>query len=233
MFEELHGAASAKDFADDLKEVARTYYGTPIRAFLRQLVCESQDDLRAAWQVFQKDFLNTCQAEFLNRQPMQPQIGRACDRFALVAFAGEMATEAGITGWNEGDTKAAALRMFGDWLKARGTGSTDEEAALRQVRLFLESHSDSRFRRLGGGDERTIINQAGYIERNDNGEIKIWYILPEVFRAEVCKGFDSTRVAKLLQARDCLRTTHDLRCEKRVPNGRDKFYAITQKIIGE
>ena len=122
-------------------------------------------------------------------------MGRACDRFALVGFAGEAATEAGITGWNEGEAINTAATMFRAWLDGRGVGSTTEAAAIQQVDLFLEQHGDSRFRRLGGAgrseDQRTIQNQAGYRESftNDEGEeTTIYYITPEFSVLKSARG---------------------------------------------
>jgi putative DNA primase/helicase len=41
-------------------------------------------------------------------------------RFALVGAAGEMATEAGLTGWPTGESERAARACFNAWLAARG-----------------------------------------------------------------------------------------------------------------
>jgi uncharacterized protein (DUF927 family) len=96
----------------------------------------------------------------------------------------------------------------------------------------MELHGQSRFQRLdssgvgaGRGEQEKIINRAGYIEELD-GEGFIYYILPEVFRSEVCRGFDHKVVAKALNRRGCLQVSHDLRYEKRLPEGKKKVYAI-------
>lgn len=229
-WEELHEFNSGKEFSDHLQEASKTHYGTAAREFIRRLIEQPADELREAWRAYKAYFLKThCPPN------AKEEVGRVCDRFALVAFAGEMASEAGITGWTAsdfeagtiGDATQAMAKLFLEWLGVRGTGRSDEEMAIQQVRLFLERYTDSRFRRLGSGDERTINDHAGYVERNNEGEITTWYILPEVFRAEVCKGYEVKQVAKMLQARGWLRTTHDLRCEKRTPEGKKKMYAIT------
>ncbi len=225
-WENLHEFRSGKEFSDHLREASKTYYGTAAREFIRQLIQQPQEQLRAEWQAFKTHFHATyCP------QDAKEEVGRVCDRFALLAFAGEMATEVGVTGWPENEVINAMVKLFNEWLAARGPGRSDEDAAIRQVRLFLEQHSDSRFRRLVSNDERTIINQAGYVEHDDDGEIVIWYILPEVFRAEICKGYDVKHVAKTLHTRGWLRATHDLRCEKRTPEGKKKMYAITGNFM--
>lgn len=229
-WENLHEFRSGKEFSDHLREASKTYYGTAAREFIRQLIQQPQEQLRSEWQTFKAHFHATyCP------QDAKEEVGRVCDRFALLAFAGEMATEVGVTGWSENEAISAMAKLFNEWLAARGPGRSDEDAAIRQVRLFLEQHTDARFRRLGGAnrgdDQRTINNQAGYIEHNGSGEIETYYILPEMFRAEVCKGYDVKQVAKILHTRGWLRTTHDLRCEKRTPEGKKKFYAISAEIF--
>ena len=230
VFENLHHFDSPKEMADHLRHAARQYYGVAIRQFIETLTKQPETEIKQAWDTVRRSFhKDHCPKD------SSEEVGRACDRFALVGFAGEAATEAGITGWNEGEAINTAATMFRAWLDGRGVGSTTEAAAIQQVDLFLEQHGDSRFRRLGGAgrseDQRTIQNQAGYRESftNDEGEeTTIYYITPEFFRSEVCKGFNVVSVAKWLLSRKRLRTTHDLRCEKRTPDGKKKMYAITE-----
>ena len=61
------------------------------------------------------------------------QVWRVGRRFALAAVAGELATEAGITGWPAGTATAAARRCFEAWIAARpaGIGQTEEAQMLR------------------------------------------------------------------------------------------------------
>ena len=193
-------------------------------------------ELRRRYQVFETELLQ----EMLPKSAAS-EVSRVAHRFALVAFAGELATEYGITGWQPDKATAAAKTLFQAWVEARGTaGSADEEAALRQVRRFIELHGQSRFQRLykradSSGDEtaseeRTVINRAGYVEEADD-EGLVYYVLPEVFRTEICAGFNHKSVAKSLNQKGCLRTTHDLRCQKRLPEGNKKVYAILSKLL--
>ena len=66
--------------------------------------------------------------------------------FALVGVAGEMATDAGLTGWPVGESERAATTCFNAWLATRGgIGNGEVTAMLRQVRRFLENDGDGRF----------------------------------------------------------------------------------------
>lgn len=220
IFEDIHDFSSPRELADHLRDAAKKYYGTAIRQFIKALTKQAESEIKQAWDSSRKSFHSTnCPKD------LSEEVGRACDRFALVGFAGEAATEAGITGWNKGEATSAAVTMFKEWLAGRGVGSTTEDAAIRQVGLFLEQHGDSRFRKLGGEDQRTIINQAGYRESSE--ESTTYYITPEVFRSEVCKGFDAASVARFLLSRKWLRATHGLQTQKRTPDGNKKMYAIT------
>jgi len=224
LFEELHGFASADELARYLQRASRDYYGAPIRAFLRR-VAGNLEKLKKDYRVFEAELL----AEILPKGAAS-EVSRVAHRFALAAFAGELATNYGITGWQPDEATAALKTLFQTWLDSRGTtGSTDEEGAMRQVRRFIELHGQSRFQRLNGETEK-IVNRAGYVEEADD-EGLIYYILPEVFRSEVCAGFDQKVVARALIRRGGLRTSHDLRYEKRLPEGKKKVYAVLSSLL--
>ena len=137
----------------------------------------------------------------------------------------ELATQAGITGWAKGEALQAVRRCFEAWLGARGHMDNGEEAAmLRQVRGFLEANGEGRFawwhramddhtpktlnragfRRLLGTDGKPVRSDAEhqreYGERMssaDGEQAQVEFIvLREVFRREVCQGFDADAVAK-------------------------------------
>src|ERR1039457_5426789 len=102
-FEELHGAESADQFANQLNSAALAYYGTPSIAFLQRLVLE-RDRVGEKAKGFLRKFLET----YVNEHA-SGEVFRAARRFALVAFAGEYASNHGITGWPEGEATRAAV----------------------------------------------------------------------------------------------------------------------------
>ena len=91
-----------------------------------------------AWATFQRKF----ELEHLGLDGRTPfEIKRAARRFGAVAFAGEIASQHGVTGWSDGEAARSAALVFEAWLEGRaGPGSADAENAVRQVRHFLESH---------------------------------------------------------------------------------------------
>lgn len=118
------------------------------------------------------------------------QLERVARRFGVVATAGEMATRYGLTGWTPGEAVAAVGKCFNCWLDAfGGTGSREERALLSQVRAFFEQHGASRFEDIAADESQRIINRAGFYRTNAEGH-REYMVLPEVFRQEVCRGFD-------------------------------------------
>lgn len=205
LFENLHEFRSGDALSNHLRSASKSYYGTPLREYLKNLVA-NLDFVIPEWERSREEFMNEVLPE-----NAPGEVVRVCSRFALVAAAGESARE--ITGWEKGEAKNAAIVLFRGWLENRKTsGSSDAENAVRQVRAFLEAHGASRFQRIGktnltSGEpefEQTVSNRAGFKFTNPTtDEIEFW-ILPESFKREVCKGFDNGQVAQELYDRKLL-----------------------------
>ncbi|MGH9935622.1 MAG: DUF927 domain-containing protein, partial [Blastocatellia bacterium] len=225
-FDDLHTFPDGQRFADHLKTAAGRYYGVAGREFVRKLAADYSagfGDMQKAFIIFQGQFIKK-----LSIDGASSEVGRAAAKFALAAFGGEMATAYGLTGWEEGDAEAAAVELFKAWLSARGSkDGADDEAIIRQVRLFIEQHGESRFRRLDIADERTVINRAGYFDGDT------YYFFREVFRAEACQGFEVAHAAKALKSRGLLITNKDNRYNRRDPDTGKvaAFYAVSASIL--
>lgn len=195
IFETLNGAASPDVLARCLSVASRKYYGTPIREYLAQLSRQRQHVL---------EILAELGKGFIERHvPAEAsgEVRRAADRFALVGVAGELAEQ--ITRWPKGESMEAAAKMFEVWMLSRDThGHRDDENAIRQIRAFLERHGSSRFQDIDNEDAR-IHDRAGFKRKGADGETE-YLILPEVFRSEVCEGYDVRMVAKVLIERGYL-----------------------------
>jgi len=68
------------------------------------------------------------------RDEMAGQVKRGARRFALVAAAGELATEAGFTGWPQGEALGAAGTMFNAWRERRGNDPARCAPVVRHLR---------------------------------------------------------------------------------------------------
>jgi uncharacterized protein (DUF927 family) len=240
LFENVHGFASADAFARHLRMAASEYYGLAWRAFM-QLLTKDFDAIAPTVNGYRDEFLaENCPAG------ADGQVSRVAARFGLVAAGGEMATAFGVLPWQPGEATKAAARCFADWLAVRGgVEPAEERDAIAMVRRFIELHGTSRFEAMGDLAPRDasgftidqrVVNRIGFRRRRDDGAIE-FLILPEVWRSDVCAGFDPTMVAKTLAARGMLtkgadgKATHKLR----LPGFANpvRCYVVTGEVFGD
>jgi uncharacterized protein (DUF927 family) len=201
LFENLHGHPSPAAFALALKDAASRYHGTVGQAWLHHLVAD-----RAKVAEFIADGIKGFVADVVPKDAAG-QVLRVARRFGLVAMAGELASGCdlvgagyGLTGWAEGEALDAAKRCFLAWLESfGGAGNREERAILAQVKAFFEAHGASRFAKLDDTfpDDQRIINRAGFVREAADGG-REYLVLPEVFKREVCAGFDVKLAARAL-----------------------------------
>ena len=112
LFEVLHGFESSAALSKALMEASTRYYGTAAQAFLEQIT--ESDNFISLSEVIKK----LCQQFLTENLPPQAsgQVHRVCERFALIAVAGELATHYGITGWQSSEAEQAAVVCFKAWL---------------------------------------------------------------------------------------------------------------------
>lgn len=235
-FERLHGLSDGAAFSTHLAREAGLNHGAVGHAFLAWAT-ENADTL--AKRV--RDAVTILAAAWVPSKA-SGQVARVAARFALVAVAGALATEAGLTGWDEGESEDGAKACFDAWLQARGgAGNGEVTSMLRQVRGFLEAHGEGRFtwwhratddhnaktlqragfRRLIDADGKPLkIQKTGYTPGTSKEDKELYdtmtaidgedtrveyFVLPEVFRTEICRGFDYKAVCKVLLQHGCLK----------------------------
>lgn len=223
----LHGFKDGTAFSQHLQKASNTYYGSAGLAFiewavqngagLAELLREEVAERVAAWVP----------------GGAHGQVPRVAQRFALIGAAGDLATHAGLTGWPLGEATNAARACFEAWLEDRGgAGNSEEQTMLAQVRQFFELHGAARFtwwHRLADDHAPVTMNRAGFrrmrtrhgeeiasnadhykqfgdkMHPDDAAETQSdWFVLPEVFKKEVCRGFNPHTVARLLAQRGAL-----------------------------
>lgn len=212
-FEELHGAEGGAAFARAVRGGVAAQHGTAAPAFLAWLAQQLRDDPDFAARVIEQD-CRDWMARFLPPDA-DGQVARAARRLALIAAAGELATDAGVTGWPTGAANEACGRVFRDWLLERGgTGSREDHHLFAAVRRFIAAHGSARFElvrdRTGDSAEQKepaleagqkTIMRAGFrwleeqptTERDRDEDTaagerqRVWVhgMDPEIFRAEV------------------------------------------------
>jgi uncharacterized protein (DUF927 family) len=163
------------------------------------------------------------------------QVERVARRFGLVAVAGELATEFGLTGWGSGDAAASVGKCFTSWLAGMGTaGNLEVERLLAQIRGLLEAHGSSRFEDIHGERDRRIVNRMGYFRSNDAGA-REYIVTPESFKRELCAGFTPKFAVSVLQERGWLVPDSDGKPQRRerLPDTtRVRCYVIPSSILG-
>jgi uncharacterized protein (DUF927 family) len=149
-FRELHGADSPGAFAQELRESAGRYYGTAFRAFVAHVI--GRLDGEPNFQDYVRNEIDRLATEWLAPHGIHSgQVRTVARRFALIALAGNLATDAGITGWGSTDAREreaewAARTCFAAWLAERGgTGSHEDAQAVVQLRAFISVHGSARF----------------------------------------------------------------------------------------
>lgn len=257
IFEELHGHEGGARFSNFLREQAGTVYGATGRAWLQWLT-ENAEGLNPRIRQA-ADRL----ARQIVPEAAGGQAERVGARFALVGAAGELATSAGLTGWPPGEAERAARECFNAWLAARGgIGDGEVSAMLRQVRRFLEAHGEGRFtwwhraaddhsaKTLNRAGLRRMLNELGdpiksnaeyqreFGERMPakmaDGVSVEYFVLSEVFKGEMCQGFDPQAVARVLLENECLVTKEPGRynVRERLPvMGMTRCYRILPRIF--
>ena len=228
-FDDLHGAADGAEFVDLLKIATAEEFGTAGPAFVEALVAglvEVVDEVRTAMRSFED-----LAAEHHRIDHGEGQIARAVERFGLAAAAGELATRLGLTGWQSGLARDAALEHLGLWINSRGgNGPSELGEATRRVRAFIVQHGDTRFEPLQlWEDHRPVPNRAGWRDRG------VYLIAPDVWK-EIHKGADAKRAARYLRDAGLLLPADGDNLAQRLPRRRDgsrpRAYAISAEILG-
>lgn len=229
IFETIHDQLSPASLALSLKKSASQHYGAVGMEWLQQVVTNQQGIGRFITNTIQK-FVDAV----INPDSSGQSI-RVARRFALVAAAGELASRFGLTGWQEGESLRAAKSCFTTWLDAFGTdGNREDRAIMAQVRAFFESYGASRFDNARAPNNEKIQNRAGFYQTDDEG-FRIYMVLTEVFKNELCKGFDQRSVTKTLLQAGWLKPAPDGKAshKPRIKGvGTPRLYVFTEKIWG-
>lgn len=187
IFENIHSANSPAQFADTLKDSINQSYGMAGDAWLTAIT------ENPVWRNDVSEFLNTFVADV--SAGAGRQAGRVARRFALVAYAGEMATEAGITGWVTGKAIAAAKKCFESWLDGFGKGNRENRQILEQVRAFVDGNP-ARFQSDSDIKERSVIGRVGFKKWVGETQPEIYLLASQL--TELAKGYSPKQIRDAL-----------------------------------
>lgn len=225
LIEALHDMESSADLVRHVREQSLLQYGTPIRNFLEGLV--QDPDIASKYQ----DSLQRFKAQ-LSVKTLSGQQIRVMYRFHLLAFAGELACAYGVMPFSGMDT--VLVQFYEDWLRQYAMGpDLESHRVLLQVRSFLQRYGATHFPELTDG--AAIVHKCfGFRKKMPQGEYD-WLIPTEIFREEICAGYELRRVISALKNGGYL-AAGDQKSSQfvRLPNmGRIRVYQIQSKIMLE
>ena len=229
MFDSLVLADTGAAQADKISELSQAYYGVAGMAWIEHITTDKAATTATAKQLIE-DFMS-------QYSDLAPQAHRVAKRFAIVAAAGEMATQANITGWQVGQATTAVRVCLDNWLDNYGRdGEHEQRQIIEHIKAFIEQHGSSRFQpcyrstRLDF-EERTP-NRVGY----RNMETGDYYFSKETFDT-VCAPFSKKKVLQVLEEADLLLLNQGDRKIYKTPDTlfsgkqRPSVYAVTVNIL--
>lgn len=195
VFECINYGSNSSDVGNHINELASKHYGHAGIKWLEYLT-NYKDAVMQKAQELLDSFIEQ------HTQVNNGQANRVLRRFALVAVAGELATLAGITGWQQGRAFEAVAQCFNAWLGSLGSGENMEETRiLEHIKVFFESNGTSRFEDLtvirqadGEAIRPRIHNRVGYYDPVD----KVYLVSSVMFKKEMCIGMNEASVKKAL-----------------------------------
>lgn len=215
-WDNLHGMPGGRELSDAIQRNSTTHYGHAGPLFIRKLIASAEQPQLS-------DLLAQFHAQYTTSNGQE---ARAAARFALLAMAGELATEYGILPTEPGTASAAMLQLFDVWLAGRGSGPHEDKQILKGIADFIAKHGDQRFSSITDhhGEAR---DRAGYWESTPDGGRGYLFNRPGL--EEAGRGYDLTRIVQALDTAGAIakRDPGKHQVLKRLPGGtRQRFYCI-------
>lgn len=236
LFETVHDSDSPAHFADRLKHNTEQFHGTAFPAFIESVV-QHADSLAPAIKELKDIFL----ADYVPRN-VSGQIHRVASRFALVAAAGEWASQQGITGWDKGEAQMAVAKCFVDWLNNRSHTEDQEDVRIvATFKAYFQQYGESRF--IGAryniqgvlnviDNKRQPLRADGFKIIKPNDEVE-FYVFPQSFN-EICSNLNkSTTITFLVDNGYILKDSQGRnQPQKRLPGlQQTRIFHFTSKIL--
>jgi putative DNA primase/helicase len=188
LIENTHGFNMPSAIVKHLITATQRCYGAPLPEYIR-LLMQNQEKISDDFQ----ESLENSKEEMLPPHA-DGQDNRVFDFFFTIGFAGELATEYGLTGWCKGEASDTAITIFKDWVAAKGGfGNQEEKMLLYKLRCFFQKYQYSRFLPINNYDEadetKSLNEFIGYRKNTDAGVT--FYAYPERFKDAVQKEINA------------------------------------------
>ena len=191
--------------ADRIKHGSAEYYGHAGPAFVEWLAGHIEA-ARTEWQCFDLERIG---------QAPTTEAGRARKRFALVAFAGQLAARLGILPWSESNSLEAARFAYDLW--QRQSKATDEgQRGIENVRAFIEANAA----RFEVDDDQPPRERVGW-RRGD-----LWHFTRDGFR-EACNGANEQATKRALKEAKLLHVSGSKPYQSRIRLNGPKVWVVS------
>ena len=226
-FTTLHGHANGATLARAIDLAVAGNHGTAGAAFVA-FVASMTGGFVAEFTNFKERFEACVKAELdLCDDPL---IERTLTKFAIIAYAGEIASITRVTGWSTGTAIAAAVEAFKLWLGNRQNATRAEiRTLLAPMRSFISTNGATGFADLADPNVGTATIRFGWRDPD------AYYFTPTAFDA-ACDPHERQEVLDLLDRRGMLKknngTGKQWKMPARVP-GRPPAYAVKREAFDE
>lgn len=189
----LHGCTSGAEQSEHLEQAMSRYHGSAGRAFIQAIQSDKQGTINRL-QALIEAFMSALPA-------LEGQARRVGKRFALVAAALELAKEQGII--PDSQTSLSIRQCFDDWHKENGSGKYEDKQIIANAIEWLQRFGNST-RLSAWNDAITDKDHAGYrryrisTENESELEQQAFWIIPAVFKTEICKSYEEKKAAGVL-----------------------------------
>jgi putative DNA primase/helicase len=222
VFESHKGYESSSELVRALEEGTECFYGTPIDAYLTQLV----QHINPEWVQSKQDTLKNLSIALKLIAPNDNAVGRVVNRFALIELALLIAEEWNIIHFTTEEIKQSIKTVFEDWLLHRGgIGNIEIKKAVDRIKhLFQSSIHSNRIIHITEGS-LVSTGHSKLLAYKMNSEL---LVPTSVFDNELCIGVNKKDLIKALQDENILKrsTESDRNTIKRQIDGKRKSYYI-------
>ena len=262
VFDTIHGFPSFRDFCAHLYNAGGRFYGSPIRAFLERFherLAADRAGLLQGLAEMRDKFVNQHLPPDASGQAVSVAnrfalIAAGGEIATALGVTGWPDGEAG---------RAASICFEAWLSRRGGAGNREIDTGIAQVRSFIEAHGASRFESAWETDNQIkeaeaeearqlaaeakgekyfpkarrpndvrIYDRVGFRKQDSNGSWT-YYIMPEQWKDEVCKGLDAGMIAGIMRDKgftDC--DKGEATKTVRIPSvGKMRFYVLTSRIL--
>jgi uncharacterized protein (DUF927 family) len=218
----LDAGETAAARSEAVKVAAKAHFGHAGPLFIERLLANRDGLLRDA-----RAHITGFRAQ-VERGGDSGQVGRAAERFAVVAAAGELAAGLGVVDWPLGAAMASAKAVFEPWAKDFGRqGLREERQIIAAVKAYIETNRAS-FAPLGAdgvaadpdNSEGNRANEARSMIASGYRQVvagRVRYLFTDAAFARAVAGFNPQEARRALHKEGLLETDAEAgRLTKRV-----------------